>query len=206
MKLGMSVRIKEDSYFIKERYLKYFSDYEIVFINPYSNMRAYEECVGFVVIGGADLNPSLYNEENYASTDICDEMDQLDFKIIDYAVKSNKPLFGICRGLQAINVFFKGSLKQHIFNHNDGYHKIVLVEDYLDFPNSDEVNTLHHQSIKKLGDNLKPLYYSLDGEVECLIHETLPIIASQFHPEMNGESSFSQLLLEYFKSLISINK
>ena len=84
MKLGISVRSSSDSYFVKKRYLEYFKDYEIIFLYPYINTHVYAECDGFVIIGGDDANPKLYNEENYSSYNVCDEIDELDLKIIDY--------------------------------------------------------------------------------------------------------------------------
>ena len=204
MKLGITVRSEKELYFVKKNYLDYLKDFELIFIYPYLNTHAYAQCDGFVVLGGDDVDPKFYNEENYASHPVEAEIDEMDLRIIDYAVKNNKPLFGICRGLQIINVYFKGTLKQHILNHDKDYHNILLVEEFLDFPNSAEVNTFHHQSIKKIGNGLKAIYYSLDGEVELLIHEKLPLIATQFHPEKDEGSIFSKVILEHFKNLLKI--
>ena len=126
MKLGIGVRSKEDCYFVKKRYLEYFSDFEIVFIYPYINIaRACVDIDGFVIVGGADFNPNKYGEENYSSHGIDDEIDDLDLKIISYSITNKKPIFGICRGLQAINIYFNGTLKQHIVNHENANHKII---------------------------------------------------------------------------------
>ena len=206
MKLGISVRSNSDSYFVKKRYLDFFKEFEIIFLYPYINTHAYAQCDGFVIIGGDDANPILYGEENYASHGICDEIDRLDFQIIEYAASYNKPLFGICRGLQMINIFFKGTLKQHVLNHDVGSHKIVLVDQFLDFPELEIVNSFHHQSVKKTGENLRVLYYSLDGEIECFIHEKHPFIAVQFHPEMDKNNQFYRMVMEYFKSLLHFYK
>jgi putative glutamine amidotransferase len=206
MKLGITVRSEKEQYFVKKQYLKYLKDFEIVFIYPYLNTHAYAQCDGFVVLGGDDVDPKYYNEENYASHPVDGEIDEMDLRVIDYAIKNNKPLFGICRGLQIINVYFRGTLKQHILNHDKDFHNVLLIEDFFDFPNVEEVNTFHHQSVKKLGDGLKPIYYSPDGEVELFIHEKHPIIATQFHPEKSDESSFSQMILNYYKNLLNIYK
>ena len=206
MKLGITVRSENEIYFVRKNYLEYFKEFELVFLYPYLNTHAYAQCDGFVVLGGDDVDPKYYNEENYASSPVEGEIDELDLRVIDYAVKHNKPLFGICRGLQIINVYFNGSLKQNILNHKDEYHKILLVEEYFDFPNDEIVNTFHHQSIKKIGDGLKAIYYSPDGEIEFIIHEKYPIIAAQFHPEKEAESDLSKLLLNQFKNLLSIYK
>ena len=206
MKLGISVRSNLDSYFIKKRYLDFFKEFEIIFLYPYINTHVYAQCDGFVIIGGDDVNPCLYGEENYASHGVCDEIDMLDFRIIEYATTHNKPLFGICRGLQIINIFFKGTLKQHVLNHEVGSHKILLVDQFLDFPELEIVNSFHHQSVKKVGQKLRILYYSIDGEIECFIHEKYPILAVQFHPEMDENNQFYRTLLEYFRSLLHFYK
>ena len=207
MKIGISVRSEFDYYFVKKRYLKYFNEFDVCFIYPYINIaRACVDIDGFVIVGGADFNPNKYGEENYSSHGIDDEIDDLDLEIISYATTNKKPIFGICRGLQAINIYFNGTLKQHIVNHENANHKIILVENFLDFPDTENVNSYHHQSVKKLGDDLCVLYYSSCGEVECLIHKTYPIIAVQFHPEMDLNNSFYMFLKEYFKSLINLYK
>lgn len=197
-KIGLTVRRENEGFFVRERYLKYFKDYEFVIITPYNIDYA---CDAYVILGGNDANPKLYNEENTASKEVDDLIDELDLKIIEHAVKTQKPLFGICRGLQMINVYFGGSLKQHIDNHVDTRHSIFKVCPNSHFTFMEEVNSLHHQSIGRLGEGLVVLYESEDKEIEFITHESLPIFATQFHPEMEIGSSMSNACLEYFKSL-----
>ena len=206
MKIGISVRSEKESYFIKKRYLKYFKDYEIILLYPYINTHAYEMCDGFVVIGGGDFNPKIYGENNIKSVNIDDEIDELDLSIINYAVTNNKPLFGICRGLQTINIYFGGTLKQNILNHQKIDHKIILVDNFYDFPDAEIVNSYHHQSVLKLGRNLRVLYYSTDGEVECFVHPIFPLVALQFHPELDLENPFYRQFLSYFDILLNSYK
>ena len=63
------------SVFIRKNYLEYFKDFEIIFLYPYISTHAYAQCDGFVVVGGDDVNPKLYNEENTASKGIDDLID-----------------------------------------------------------------------------------------------------------------------------------
>lgn len=206
MKLGVTVRSENEYYFVKKQYFEYLKGFELVIIYPYLNAHAYAQCDGFVIIGGDDINPKYYNEENYASHIVEEAIDELDLRVIDYAVKHNKPLLGICRGLQIINVYFNGSLKQHILNHQNDVHKVMLVKEFLEFPSVEIVNTFHHQSIKKIGDNLRPIYYSPDGEIELIVHSKLPIVATQFHPEKHPDNLLSIKVLDYFKNLLNIYK
>ena len=105
-------------------------------------------------------------------------MDQLDKKIIEYCINKNKPLLGICRGIQSINVFLGGTLKQNILYHNDENHFIKFKNKYI------LVNSFHHQSIDKLAPNLLVVAKSLDDEIEIIKHKFLKIIGLQFHPEL----------------------
>ena len=77
---------------------------------------------------------------------------------------------------------------------------------FLDFPLLEITNSFHHQAVKLLGSRLKGIYYSIDGEVECFVHEKHPIIAVQFHPEMDMGNEFYLMVLMYFKNLFSIFK
>ena len=204
MRLGITIREESDKYFIKKRYLEYFRDFEVVLIYLYNITYACAQCDAFAIVGGEDVNPKLYDEYNHNSRGVNNEIDMLDLEVIKYAILNNKPILGICRGLQVINVYFGGSLKQNIFNHMNCYHKLLLVENYLDLPESCEVNSYHHQSIKKIGSNLKPIYYSIDGEIELVIGAKNPVIATQFHPEIDKNSGISELILRYFKELIHV--
>lgn len=198
-KIGLTARRENEGFFVRERYFQYFEGYEIVVLTPYNIDYA---CDAYVILGGNDANPTLYNEENVASKEIDDLIDELDMKVIEHAVSTKKPLFGICRGLQMINIYFNGSLNQHIDNHVDTRHVICKkINKYL-FNDVEEVNSLHHQTIKDLGENLEVLYTSEDGEIEFIKHKFLPIFATQFHPEMERESKMSKDCLEYFKALI----
>ena len=199
MKRGITVRKKEDIYFIKERYLKYFRDFEIVFLHPYN---IYYACDAYAIIGGGDADPELYNEKNLLSRDINKTIDALDMKVLNLAVQNKKPILGICRGLQMINIYFNGSLNQDVFGHSECEHKIFLVNEFKQLKDIEFCNSYHHQTIKKIGNGLQSIYCSYDGETECIIHKTLPIIAVQFHPEMNPESDLSKRILMYFKELI----
>lgn len=177
MKIGIAVRKDATDYFVHQAYISMLkrSNLQYDFITLETDLSPFD---GFLLPGGYDLDPSLYNEENYASKHIDEEMDQLDFKIIEYAVKNKKPLLGICRGIQSINVYLGGSLKQDILNHMNENHFTRYNNHYI------FVNSFHHQSIARLAPSLQTLGTSLDGEVEIIQHQSLPIYGVQFHPEL----------------------
>lgn len=177
MKIGVAVRKDATDYFVHQSYLLLLKKWKYLydFVTLETDLNSFD---GFLIPGGYDLNPQLYQEMNYASHHIDEEMDRLDFKIIEYAAKMKKPLLGICRGIQSINVFFGGSLKQDIRYHMDENHFIKLNNHYI------LVNSFHHQSIARLAPPLEILGTSLDGEIEIIKHRTLPIYGVQFHPEL----------------------
>lgn len=207
MRIGISIRSVEvnekQTYILYKRYIEYFKDEEIILLLPNQSKELLDLCDGFILTGGDDLNPKLYNEQNTKSNDIDDEIDSLDIMIIDYAYKKNKVLLGICRGIQSINVYFNGTLKQDFKNHMKVNHKIKKVSNPRLFDIGYEiiVNSYHHQTINKIGNGLKATYCSSDGVVEIIEHEEKNIIGVQYHPEINIDNN-SVLLFELFKSCI----
>lgn len=154
-----------------------------------------EACDGLLLPGGWDLNPSLYGQENNACEGVDDALDALQYAALDAFVKAKKPVFGICRGQQLINVYFGGTLIQHLpqaeahsrFGQpQDKVHgtraepESILRRLYCErFP----VNSSHHQAVDTLGEGLRVTQYADDGVIEGLEHPSLPLFAVQWHPE-----------------------
>ena len=120
-----------------------------------------EEYDGLLIPGGFDVSPELYHQEmngSYAEgMDI--KLDELQLSFIDQFVKAHKPILGICRGHQIINVYFGGSLIQHLPNYEkhsspdfngDKVHEVYVTEDNLFSKLYGErffVNSSHHQAV-----------------------------------------------------------
>lgn len=177
MKIGIAVRKDATDYFVHQSYIYMLKKYgyQFDFITQETDLSSFD---GFLLPGGYDLDPRLYHETNYASQHIDEEMDKLDFRILKYAEKTKKPLLGICRGIQSINVYFGGTLKQDMRNHMDENHIIYFNNTYI------LVNSFHHQSIARLAPKLLVLGTSLDHEIEIIKHQDFPIYGVQFHPEL----------------------
>lgn len=153
---------------------------------------------GVILVGGGDVDPELYGQRNISSNNIEKEFDIKCIKCLDYFVKNNKPILGICKGLQIINVYFGGNLKQDIKNHNFPTamhaHKVVcknkssLIRYYGE---SFMVNSLHHQCIDKLGSDLNISAISEDNVIEAIEKENL--IAVQWHPERLLNNDFDTI-------------
>ncbi len=144
-----------------------------------------------IMPGGGDIDPQFYNEEENGSEKSDREFDRKQFDVLGYFVLNRKPVLGICRGMQLINVYFGGSLYQDIPNHRtgtsqDGHHEVINVAGSI-FPkmyrSSCTVNTAQHQAGKKKAEGFDVLQVSTDGFIEGMMHRTLPIIAVQYHPE-----------------------
>ena len=69
-----------------------------------------------VVLPGSlhDMNPVLWGEENQHANDVSNELDQIQWDIMKLAIPKKKPILGICRGIQFINVYFGGTLVQDL--------------------------------------------------------------------------------------------
>lgn len=162
----------------------------IPFILPYNNVEKYLSlCSGFIITGGEDINPIRYNEDNINSN-YDDNIDEIDFKIIDYAYKNKIPLLGICRGHQIINVYFHGTLIQDYSGHYKEHFVKYKNRTFL-------VNSSHHQVINKIGKNIIPLF-KCDDVIESIIHQDKYIVGVQWHPERMDDIS-SNFIFSYFK-------
>lgn len=168
---------------------------------PISSLTNLEEviniCDGLIVIGSAiDINPKNYNEQPIAEIHkMSEEIDTLDFKFIRAFNDVNKPILGICRGIQSINVCFGGSLFQDIPNHKlsrEERHIVKFEKNSFLYNcyNTDqmEINSLHHQAIKEVAKGFKVVAKSKDGIVEGI--ENKNIVAVQWHPEYMMDIKF----------------
>lgn len=179
-----------------------------------------EFCDGFVISGGCDVDPRFYNENPSVQIGAFDtERDRAELQLIRRAAALNKPVFGICRGLQAINVAFGGSLIQDIPSEVKGAlqheqkeprekssHLVKLDQEsglYQLFHKQSEiyVNSLHHQAIKRLADDLRAVAYSDDGIIEAVeAVNGLDVLGIQWHPESMaaGGDELMRLLFKKF--------
>ncbi|RRJ24557.1 gamma-glutamyl-gamma-aminobutyrate hydrolase family protein [Lachnoanaerobaculum gingivalis] len=178
------------------------------------------KCDGLLLPGGGDIDPVYYGEEMNGSDEPDRELDKAQRDILDAFVKAKKPILGICRGMQLINIYFGGSLHQDLVtrdihtrkNGNDSIHSVKSVEEGNLFEKFYgkifNINSAHHQGTKKLGKGLKEVLRSDDGVCEAVIHEELPIIATQFHPERmsykqrRDDAVVGEEIFKYFKSLL----
>lgn len=181
------------------------------------------ECGGLLIPGGGDVAPSLYRQKNEACFSVNPSLDQMQFALLERYRKAGKPVLGICRGHQVINVFFGGSLIQNLptaerhkrKNDADEIHLTraetgsFLAELYgTRFP----VNSAHHQGIDALGTGLAAVQFADDGVIEGIRHESLPVFGVQWHPERmtarlrNRQTVDGGVLLQSFVSFVSTRR
>ncbi|MBQ6494041.1 MAG: gamma-glutamyl-gamma-aminobutyrate hydrolase family protein [Erysipelotrichaceae bacterium] len=172
---------------------------------------------GLLLPGGEDVHPERYNEEVDGSMKMDPELDELQLQTMDLFVKAGKPVFGICRGHQLINVYFGGTLyqdmenaKHHVYDHvnqKDNRHLNTAEEGsfiYDLYGGEFATNSSHHQAVKKIGEGLHACQYADDGTIEAMYHETLPICSVQWHPERmcfalkRDDTVDGSLVLRYF--------
>ncbi len=145
-----------------------------------------------VILGGEDVEPSLYGADSAYPGGGQHEVraDRSQIAVVLEAAGSGRPLLGICRGQQLMNVAFGGTLVQHVDGHRgsaEGYTRtrITTVEEGYEpiVPASGEVMCTHHQIVGELGRGLRVVARSADGFPEAIVHEHAPMLGVQWHPE-----------------------
>ena len=162
---------------------------------------------GLVIPGGRDIDPKYYGKELGANTkEPHERLDASDFGILKTAKEMMIPTLGICRGMQALNVFQGGSLNQDIAGHRHDHpvlsdtfedraairHEVVLSTDswLAKIFQTDKLitNSIHHQAVDKVGNDLHVVAHASDGTIEA-IESTSDwfAVGVQWHPELFGD-------------------
>ncbi len=172
---------------------------------------------GIFLAGGHDVDPKEYGEERKAYTyDVDQDRDRVELALAHYAKDKHIPLFGVCRGMQVMNIALGGTLYQDVFMELPGAithdlhcdsgsgkllprnllaHEVVLTKDsHLETimgMEKLEVNSLHHQGIKRLGTGLSAAGTAPDGLIEAIEATDHPFfVGVQWHPEeLNNDIS-----------------
>lgn len=212
--IGIAVRIEKlDNswkYFTNQSYLEkvHAFGWTAILLSDADKADAYcDLCDALLLPGGYDVASFYFHQPIHAQAHLYEQpQDHLDFCLLHAFVKAKKPILGICRGLQLINVYFHGTLCQHfdITRHEEGEHvhrifpQSNTIFEQLLMP-EETVNSYHHQTIEQLGDDLVCMAKASDGRIEAIMHEQLPILAVQWHPE----KLIHDAVLPYFFDVLS---
>jgi putative glutamine amidotransferase len=234
--IGVTATLKEDVDQVAERPLGHFVRADLDYVAgvaeaggapvvlPPIGERSMAEAViggldGLLLSGGSDLDPGYYGEE--ASPELgptIPERDAFEVALLEVALRRGVPVFGICRGLQVLNVVLGGTLYQDLPSQVDGEvlkhrqttpkwqatHEVEVRDgSYLAEVAGRgvvKVNSYHHQGIKALADGLVVSARSSDGVIEAIEGTDLSnlwLVGVQWHAEaMRGRSRQQRALFE----------
>jgi putative glutamine amidotransferase len=168
---------------------------------------------GLILQGGADIDPRVYGEEPGSLLGPIDSVrDRFELELLRGFAAANKPVFGVCRGMQLINVAFGGTLYQDLsaagvsvqpHNSAELYDEHAHDLRFIDGgwlqqlyagARQARVNSIHHQGVKRLGTQLSVEALSADGVIESVRHDQHEfIVGVQWHPEYH-DARFPGLL------------
>ena len=195
---------------------------QVTVVQVLSELPGAEAFDGLVIPGGEDIAPSRYGQENTGCRNIDPEMDELQFAALDLFVKAEKPVLGICNGMQMINIYFGGDLVQDIETRErhqakegkavfhtaavkpgswiDSLYKNIK-ENGADTEDSESrrlvINSSHHQALGRIPDCLEAVMHcDEDGIVEGIRHKNLPVFGLQWHPERLYRTAPDEAALE----------
>lgn len=163
------------------------------------------ECDALLLPGGGDLAPGLYGQLTRGAEPADTERDREELAMAQTFLEAGKPILGICRGMQVLNVALGGTLLQDIPGHSqragvDTWHA-VRTERHGPWEAAREwmwVNSAHHQAVDRPGSGLVVVQRAEDGIAEAMVHRTLPVLGVQYHPERMEHSGI--LLFHWFFS------
>jgi putative glutamine amidotransferase len=196
-----------------------FADDEVQALGPEDSP---PDCFeGLLLSGGVDVDPVLYGADRHPKLGRVDRRrDELELALIERARASGRPVFGICRGLQLLNVAYGGTLVQdlpsqrpspvshHVRSPPDATAHAVDFESgsFLDTggPSRVAVNSRHHQAIDRLGPVLLVAARAPDGVIEAIEEPGRPVFAVEWHPENFRDDALSRRLFRRFRDAVRL--
>lgn len=173
----------------------------IPLISALADAREYAQIADGILFTGSncDITPKLYGQENRGSVSCMPTLDEMELALFEAFRSAGKPIFGICRGIQLINVALGGTLVQDIpqevpnltvhdavYRKETNCHPVTAVDGSLLgslFGRNFYTNSYHHQAVHTCGAGLRATVSTEEGIIEAIEHESEPIFGVQWHPE-----------------------
>lgn len=171
---------------------------------------------GLLLPGGGDLHPAYFDQIDRYSSGIEVQVDRMQFYLAEAFITAGKPVMGICKGMQLLNVLFGGTLIQDLSmeqkerhawderRQQDREHGSQISSHFLfgsSIDRNQRVNSAHHQAVNRIGDGLIPVQWADDGVIEGICHRTLPAAGFQWHPERRGTEEADQLFFQVWSAM-----
>ncbi|MGI5825190.1 MAG: gamma-glutamyl-gamma-aminobutyrate hydrolase family protein [Bacillota bacterium] len=208
--LGIVCGKTGDNFVMRKYYTEMFTAFGIgVVLLPVGAAYNISKLDGIVLAGGGDIHSALFGAEVIPELRNVDlERDIFEIEICRRAVKAGLAVFGICRGMQILNVALGGTLIQNLDEkrlrlHDENNHRVLTVGAGFAKTAACQcfaVNSYHHQAVDKISKELRPVLYSEDGITEGVSGtENNRILGLQFHPErIYGKSTAVWKIIEDF--------
>ena len=202
-KIGISLRVVQNKNYEEKRdaishdwsqFCEELNFIPILIPNTLSNIELFLEKLeldGIILSGGGDIGLNI-------------ERDETEKKLLEYGIKNNLPILGVCRGMQIINKFFNGKLiKSQNNEHVNLDHSVNIIEESFSNIIGKEisVNSYHNNIIfqNNLGKNLKPFAITKkDNSIEGFFHNQYSILGVMWHPERKQNKNNKILLQKIF--------
>lgn len=192
------------------------------YTNPELAIEMIQLCDGIILSGGEDIDPRFYGQDSQLNLGVTiPERDEVEIALVEYALEHQIPLLAICRGIQILNVALGGTLIQDIPSQVEkplqhvqkpdrarDTHWVTVDRDSKLFRILGEekvrVNSLHHQALDYVANDLRVVAQASDGIIEAVEHTGAPsfVIGVQWHPESLASSDplMKKLFSEFIES------
>lgn len=151
-----------------------------------------------ILAGGQDVSPKFYKQKATVQGRYSEARDRFELALLDEALLQQKPVFAVCRGMQLMNVFFGGDLKQELQSftsilhmqepipREQPTHELVTKKDsflYDIYGHRAHVNSFHNQALNQLSSSLTETAFCPDGVIEAVENQESHLLGVQWHPD-----------------------